>query len=135
MPAAMAKSRLPGWAFLFLTGVLAWWIPGGGHWLIGQYKRAAIIFISLTFAFVFGIYIGSIATIDASTPWYWAQLLFSPAAAGIAHLSGPVYHLDSFGRPREIGEIYTGIAGMMNLLCIVNAVYMAHCKNNNIFNR
>jgi len=123
------KLGMPGWAFLFLTGVLAWWIPGWGHWIIGQYKRAAIIFISLTFAFGLGIYIGSIAVIDAKTPWYWAQLLYSPATAYIAHLSGAVYHLDSYGRPREMGEIYTAIAGMLNLLCVVNAVYMAHCNN------
>jgi hypothetical protein len=83
----------------------------------------------LAFAFGFGIYIGSIAVIDARTPWYWAQFLASPIVAYLAHLSGSVYHLDSFGRPREIGEIYTGITGMLNLLCVVNAVYMAHCIN------
>ena len=124
-----AKFGLPGWVFLFLTGVLGWWVPGGGHWLIGQRKRAVIIFISLVFAFVLGIYLGSMAVIDAKTPWYLAQLLFSPAAIYMAHLSGSVYHLDSFGRPREMGEIYTAIAGMLNLLCVVNAVYMAHRIN------
>lgn len=120
---------LRGTAFLLLVAVAGWWIPGAGHWLIGQSKRAAIIFFSIAFAFVLGIWLGSIAVIDASTPWYWAQMLNSPAVAYLAHLSGSVYHLDSFGKPREIGEIYTGIAGMLNLLCIVNAVYMAHYKN------
>ena len=123
------KLKLPHLGFLFLAGVLGWWIPGAGHWVIGQPKRAAIIFISLTFAFVLGIYIGSIAVIDLKTPWFWAQILYSPATVYIAHLSGSVYHLDSFGRPREIGEIYTAIAGMLNLLCVVNAVYTAHCNN------
>jgi hypothetical protein len=123
------KFKLPGIWLLFLAGVLGWWIPGAGHWLIGQHKRAAIIFVAIVFAFGLGTYIGSIAVIDANTPWYWAQLLFSPAAAFIAHLSGSVYHLDAYGRPREIGEIYTGIAGMLNLLCVINAVYMAHCIN------
>ncbi len=127
--ATAGKFHLPSLGFLFLVGVLGWWIPGAGHWLIGERKRAVIIFVSLTFAFVLGIYIGSIAVIDAGTPWYWAQFLASPAAAYLAHLSGSVYHLDSFGRPREIGEIYTGITGMLNLLCVVNAVYMAHCIN------
>jgi hypothetical protein len=97
--------------------------------MIGQPKRAAIIFLSITFAFVLGIWLGSIAVIDASTPWYWAQMLNSPIVAYLAHLSGSVYNLESYGKPREIGEIYTGIAGMLNLLCIVNAVYMAHCIN------
>jgi len=127
--ATAGKFRLPSFGFLFLVGVLGWWIPGAGHWIIGERKRAAIIFISLMFAFVLGIYIGSIAVIDAGTPWYWAQFLASPGVAYLAHLSGSVYHLDSFGKPREIGEIYTGITGMLNLLCVVNAVYLAHCIN------
>jgi len=123
------KSGLHSTAYLFLVGVAGWWIPGAGHWIIGQPKRAAIIFFSIAFLFVLGIWLGSIAVIDARTPWYWAQMLNSPAVAYLAHLSGSVYHLDSFGKPREIGEIYTGMAGMLNLLCIINAVYVAHCAN------
>lgn len=134
---ATAKTGLRGIAFLFLVGISAWWIPGSGHWLIGRPKRAAIIFFSILFAFVFGIWLGSIAVIDAATPWYWAQMLNSPLVAYLAHLSGSVYNLESYGKPREIGEIYTGIAGMLNLLCIVNAVYLAHSinvnKNSNSF--
>jgi len=129
MQPTTAKSPLSGHALLVATGACAWLIPGGGHWLLGQRKRAAIIFVSLVFAFAVGIFIGSIGAIDVKSPWFYAQILFSPVSWYLAHLSGAVYHLDSFGRAREMGEIYTGIAGMMNLLCIVNAVFMAHCKN------
>ncbi len=123
------KLKLPAVGYLFLVGVAAWWVPGAGHLIIGESKRAAIIFFSIAFAFILGIWLGSIAAIDASTPWYWAQMLNSPAVAYLAHLSGSVHHLESYGKPREMGEIYTAIAGMLNLLCVINAVYMAHCKN------
>ena len=33
-----------------------------------------------------------------------------------------------FGRANEMGQIYTSIAGLLNLLCIVNAVYLAHAN-------
>jgi hypothetical protein len=112
-----------------LAGIFAWCIPGAGHWFIGERKRAVIIFISLTIAFLIGIFLGSIAVIEIKSPWFYAQILFSPIVFYISHLSGGVLHLDSFGRPREIGEIYTAIAGMMNLLCIVNAVFLAHKKS------
>lgn len=124
---AAGKLNLPATAFLLLVGIAGWWIPGAGHWIIGQTKRAAIIFFGVSIAFVIGIWLGSIAVIDSHTPWYWAQMLNSPAVAYLAHLSGNVYDLHAYGKPREIGEIYTGIAGMLNLLCIVNAVYAAHC--------
>jgi len=34
-----------------------------------------------------------------------------------------------YGRANEIGQIYTSIGGLLNLLCIVNAVYMAHLRS------
>ncbi|GAJ06665.1 unnamed protein product [marine sediment metagenome] len=40
--------------------------------------------------------------------------------AGAAY---PVY-----GWPYEIGQIYTTTAGLLNLLCIVNAVYLAYLR-------
>lgn len=121
-----ANLKMPGWALTVFAGILAWWIPGAGHWLLGQRKRAVIIFVSLMFAFGVGLFIGSMAVIEK--PWFYAQILFSPMVAYLNYLSGSVLHLDSFGRPREIGEIYTGIAGMMNLLCVVNAMYLAQRK-------
>ena len=33
-----------------------------------------------------------------------------------------------YGRAGEVGQIYTSIAGLLNLLCIVNAVYTAHLR-------
>jgi hypothetical protein len=81
------KLKLPAIAYLFLVGIAGWWIPGAGHWIIGQPKRAAIIFFSIVFALLLGTWLGSIAVIDAGTPWYWAQMLNSPAVAYLAHVS------------------------------------------------
>jgi hypothetical protein len=116
--------KMPAIAYLVLVGVAGWWIPGAGHWIIGRPKRAALIFFSIVSAFVLGLWLGSIAVIEP--PWFWAQILNSPAVAYLSHAS-KVFGLESYGKPREIGEIYTGVAGMLNLLCIVNAVYLAHC--------
>ena len=38
----------------------------------------------------------------------------------------------SYGKPFDIGQIYTTVAGMLNLLCILSAVYMAHCGRGEI---
>ena len=116
--------KLPAVAYLILVGVAGWWIPGVGHWIIGRPKRAAMIFFSIVLAFMLGIWLGSIAVIEK--PWFYAQILNSPMVAYLAHIS-KVFGLVSYGRPRELGEIYTGVAGMLNLLCVVNAVYLAHC--------
>ncbi len=116
-------------AHLLIAGLLGWAVPGAGHWYIGERPRAAVIFVTVGLTFLAGLWVGSIGVIDpvnGKLP-YAGQIMNSPAVAAIGHLtrSGqyPVY-----GRPNEIGQIYTSISGLLNLLCIVNAVYLAHVK-------
>jgi len=113
--------------FLLIVGLLGWFLPGAGHLLLKEEKRAIIIFATITLTFCVGLYVGSVGVIDpvGAKPWYVAQIMNSPLVAVLGHLTAgggfPVY-----GRPNEIGQIYTGVAGLLNLLCIINAVYLAH---------
>ena len=115
--------------FPLTVGLLAWLVPGAGHLLINQKKHAIIIFATIFLTFCAGLYVGSIGVINpvGAKPWYVAQIMNSPmvAALGLWAKNGdyPV-----FGRPSEIGQIYTSITGLLNLLCIVNAVYLAHLR-------
>jgi hypothetical protein len=92
-----------------------------------------------------------------SKPWYIAQIMNSPAVMLIgnhvaqrhneslqrlqaasdtrnqaaiekatASLDATMYRV--YGKPQEIGQIYTSIAGLLNLLCIVNVMYLAHVR-------
>lgn len=113
--------------FVIMTGLAAWTIPGAGHMMIGRKKHALIICVTVLLTFAIGIYVGSIGVIDSvgSWPWFIAQSMNSPAVIIINNATRagafPVY-----GRPLEIGQIYTSIAGLLNLLCIINAVYLAY---------
>jgi hypothetical protein len=123
--------------FLVIVGLLSWIIPGAGHFVIKERKRAAVIFITITALFLTGLHVGSIGIIDpvGGRPWYAAQILVSPLVfipAGITTKSKTskdaqeIHKYDVFGHPESIGQIYTSIAGLLNLLCILSAVYMAH---------
>ena len=96
---------------------------------INEKRRAIVIFAAVVLTFMAGLYVGSIGVIDpvGSKPWYVAQIMNSPMVAVLGRVSAgggyPVY-----ARPNEIGQIYTSIAGLLNLLCIVNAIYMAHLQ-------
>jgi len=131
----MAQSSKEGHiAFLLTVGLAGWFVPGAGHLMIGEKKHAIIIFITIALTFAAGLYIGSIGVINpvGAKPWYIAQIMNSPAVAAIGRITAtgdyPVY-----GRPGEIGQIYTSIAGLLNLLCIVNAVYWAHLQRTGAF--
>jgi hypothetical protein len=116
--------------FLVVVGSLAWLVPGAGHFMLDRKRQAIVIFVAVVLTFLVGLYIGSVGVIDpvGAKPWYAAQLMNSPAVFLLACVSTagtyPVY-----GRPNEIGQIYTSIAGLLNLLCIVNAIYLAHLQS------
>jgi hypothetical protein len=116
--------------FLLIVGLLAWLVPGAGHYALGERRRAVVIGVTILLTFLVGLYVGSIGVIDpvGAKPWYVAQLMTSPAVLFLGRLSAtgsyPVY-----GRPNEIGQIYTSIAGLLNLLCVVNAVYTANLRS------
>ena len=122
------RSKLDHLMFLAIVALAAWAVPGGGHFLIKEKKRAVIIFCTITLTFLIGIYTGSIGVIDAvgAWPWYLAQVMASPAVTLIANITATAEY-PSYGKPFDIGQIYTTVAGMLNLLCIVSAVYMAYC--------
>ena len=124
----MAKNnKIDHSLFLFIVGILAWMVPGAGHLAIKEKKRAAVIFVTIMGLFLTGLWIGSVGIIDqvGSFAWYIAQSMVSPVVFVLGSItrSGnyPVY-----GHPQDIGQIYTSIAGLLNLLCILSAVYMAH---------
>lgn len=113
--------------FLLIVGILAWLVPGAGHLAIKEKKRAAVIFITITSLFMTGLYIGSIGIVDhiGSLAWYIAQVMVSPAVFILGNITSSGKYPVS-GHPQDIGQIYTCVAGLLNLLCILSAVYMAH---------
>ncbi len=123
------RSREGRIVFLAIVGLLAWLVPGAGHLLLGKNRHAIVIFVAVVLTLGAGLYIGSIGVINpvGAKPWYVAQVMNTPAVAALGQVTRrgnyPVY-----GRPNEIGQIYTSIAGLLNLLCIVNAVYLAHLR-------
>jgi hypothetical protein len=123
------KSKEGDAFYLLLIGLLSWIVPGGGYYLIKEKKRAVIVFVTVLVTFGVGIYIGSYGVVNPvhAKPWYLAQLMAGPWAAILGHFS-TAGNLLIYGRANDYGQIYTGIAGLLNLLAVVNAVYLGHVK-------
>jgi len=123
------RSKENHFVLLLTVGLVGWLVPGAGHFMIKERTRAIIIFTAIVLTFAIGLYIGSIAVVNPVTGKlaYVAQIMNSPAVAAIGRITKQGQYA-VFGKPNEIGQIYTSIAGLLNLLCIVNAVYLAHVK-------
>ncbi len=113
---------------LIVVALLGWVLPGGGLFFIKERKRGLIVFFTITLTFITGLYIGSIGVIDSVTakPWYFGQIMASPVVGIIARVTASGDY-PSYGKPFEIGQIYTTTAGLLNLLCIISGIYMAYC--------
>lgn len=151
----MAKrSDMDHGLLLLIVAIFAWVIPGGGHFFIKEKKRAIIIFVTITATFVVGLSVGSIAVVDpvGAWPWYVGQMLASPTVAFIGNAAQHATQIDadgqviigpdgkgvklvSFGKAHDFGQIYTAIAGALNLLTILSAVYMAHSGRGEMIGR
>ena len=113
--------------FLSVVALAGWLVPGAGYLLLREKNRAVIIFLVVVLTFLTGLYLGSIGVVDpvGAKMWYLAQILSSPAVAAIGYVTtGGAYPV--YGKPSEIGQIYTAVAGLLNLLCIINTIYLAH---------
>lgn len=114
---------------LIVVGLLGWFIPGAGHIAINQTKRGLIIFTAIVGLFVLGTYIGSIGVIDPvnAKMWYIAQMMTSPLTSILGRLteSRAIY---SHGRPNEIGQVFTSIAGLLNFFCVISALHQAYLQ-------
>jgi len=114
---------------LLIVGLLSWLAPGAGYFVLEEKKRAIIIFVTIGLTLCMGLYAGSIGVIDLEgpAPSYVkaAQVMNPPIVLVLSHRTAgggyPVY-----GWPNEIGQIYTMVSGLLNLLCIVNALSLAH---------
>ena len=118
-----------------LTGFLAWLIPGLGHIYLGEKKRGMIFLVVIASTFWLGMAVGGVR--GSMQPyqhkaWFMAQLCsggHALAAYGAHKVMGMaqqqpwpfVGHWLSI----DIGIVYAAVAGLLNVLIIVDAIARA----------
>ncbi|MEZ6192678.1 MAG: DUF6677 family protein [Phycisphaerales bacterium] len=126
--------------------IAAWLVPGLGHWLLGQRKRGVILLISIGLLWTSGFFIGGVGVFDrAGHPiWFLGQMLIAPSIVvekWDRSLQGPdaaparpdaavIPYTPSYGHVHEQGVLYTALAGMLNLLAIMDVLYQDPASRN-----
>lgn len=112
-----------------LAMVLAWLVPGAGHFYLGRRRRAAAFFAIVLFMFVIGLAIdGNLYTLRESGRAL-LRVLASLGTMGagviyfIARSLGP--HGDVTSTTYEYGTTFTLTAGLMNLLLVLDCFDIA----------
>jgi len=107
-----------------LTLVAAWCVPGAGHFLVGQSRKAAIFFVVLAGMFIIGLrFGGQLLPFEVSDPLVflgagtqWAMLvpraLAAMAGAGAGNVVAITY---------EYGNTFLIVSGLLNILVALDA--------------
>jgi hypothetical protein len=113
--------------------------------MIGEKARAITVGVTILLVFAGGTLISGIRVVQApdltgpgnpvqrvlTRPWFIGQILNGPVCIVSAMIadridSNPVYHnKEAKARLAEIGTLYTAVAGMLNLLTIIDASHRA----------
>jgi hypothetical protein len=68
----------------FLAGLLAWLLPGAGHWYLNRPIRAAVIFFAIHIMFWSGIAIGGVFTVNPRQEIWWCRAQMLTGINGLA---------------------------------------------------
>ncbi len=108
----------------FAVAVLAWLIPGAGHWLLGRRARAVVFCVLILTSFVLGAVLqgnlhrfhagqpvlailGTLGTMGVGLPYFVLRYLFGYQG----EVEAPTF---------EYGTAFLISAGLMNLLLLLN---------------
>ncbi|MBI1337523.1 MAG: hypothetical protein GC164_11230 [Phycisphaera sp.] len=121
----------------FVEALAAWFIPGLGHYLMGERRRGSIICATILILWASGLLIGGVSVIDhkgSMIPGFLGQMLLAPSLpVDLYHQhvrkGGPYTPINpgpfepSLGSVYDQGVLYTSLAGLLNLLAIIDVLY------------
>jgi len=117
-----------------IAALFGWLLPGLGHWWIGERPRAVVLFLLITVTFWGGVAVGGVRTVVSERengPWIAAQLCMGPQTLIALTASRELRRIEAADASRsfkapwpsgDIGVIYSGVAGLLNLLAILDVL-------------
>ena len=122
--------------------ILAWMVPGLGHIFLGHKIRGVIFLVAITVTFWTGVAIGGVRCVDQYKPiaqssgarqpqrarswWFFAQILNGGYAITTYAAKTQVAKAGYLSWPSgDVASVYTGVAGLLNLLIIMDALARA----------
>ncbi len=137
MPESFDTTKLKAWEFP-LAAILAWLVPGAGHFYLGLRKRAVLLFIAIELTFFIGLYIGTLRIVNPAQSMFWflAQILtgLNTIIAYLLSTTLPDLYPEStvtviYDWSYYMAVLYTGVAGLLNLLAVFDTIIRAGQAN------
>jgi hypothetical protein len=136
MAAPLASQNVT--ARMVIAAIATWLLPGLGHLLVGDRIRGTIFLVVITLTFWTGVAIGGVKnTVSPNdrTLWFAGQICAGghslAAIAWGSRIGDPektgqyAAYVKGYGRTEEVSVVYTAIAGMLNILIILDVLVRA----------
>ena len=109
-----------------LVVLVAWAVPGLGHLLLGRRAKAAWFGLLILGTFGAGLVLGEGSSVSSARyPWHMCGQIGAGLAALLADgLLGSRPQAATIDR-LELGLVYTAVAGILNLVAMVDAYELA----------
>lgn len=122
-----------------IAGVLAWLLPGAGHYWLGRRGLGAVYFVAITLTYFTGAAIGGVKYSVNPITNRWLFL----AELGVGSYTTAFYALSaslpdkppseaspymSYYPETEIATIYLAVAGLLNVLAVLDALMRAQAN-------
>lgn len=107
-----------------LTVLLAWLLPGAGHWYLGHRVRGVIFCFVLVATFTLGVLLTEGGCVNVQRhPYAIGLQVFSGAVTGVAVVLGAGSPELPASKLNDFGMLLTLVAGALNALLIADALY------------
>ncbi len=116
-----------------LTVILAWLVPGAGHFLVGRRGRSAIVFLTVLASFAIGLLMrGPFFELSANGDLLSRLIQYGGFLGDLA--TGALYFIstwcgyappDQAGHVADYGSKFIVAAGLLNILAMVDAYEIA----------
>lgn len=119
-----------------IAGILAWVLPGAGHYWLGKRGLAAVYFVAISLPYLAGAAIGGVKYSVNPITNRWLFL----AELGVGSYTSALYGLSvslpnkavtepspymSYYPETEVATIYLAVAGLLNVLAVLDALMRA----------
>lgn len=103
--------------------ILAWFLPGLGHWIIGSRKKAMLFFVTITACFVMGAALAQGRNFNYDRDWvYFLAYMFNGGETALAWLLTRNLERTHEIPFLQVGFLYTAVACLLNVVVMMDFV-------------
>jgi len=111
----------------FVPVLLAWLVPGSGHFVLGRPWPALCVAAGVVPLFVLGLHLTGYEIVSPERhPWYFVTHVWAGLPTAFAALLTTHRTVTEILPYQEAGRLYTAVAGMLNLMAIADV--WARCR-------